>query len=835
MRYMTIKIFLIVAALTTLATASAQVQRDASVEKRVENTLSKMTLQEKLEMVGEYKGFNIHPVARLGIPAIKMTDATLGVRNYGPSTQYPATALGASTWNRDLMHDVAAQLAADCKARGVHMVLGPGLNIMRAPVGGRNFEYMSEDPYLTAQMGVSFINGLQENGVAACAKHFALNNMEQDRYSTDSRCDERTCHEIYFPAFRAAVEQAHVAAIMDSHNLVNGFHSTENSWLNQRVARKMWGFDGIIMSDWGATHSTVNAANAGLDLDMGGVDRAPHFNPDSLAAALKAGTITEGVINDKVRNILRVIYRFGWDKRPAADKSLKLDNAQSDMAALREAQEGIVLLKNQDRVLPLKRPNKVLVLGPFADANVCGGGSSRVTPIRSVSLLAGLKNTLRGTKVEVLKTDPGIVPCKDLYLDRGGYRPGLNVEYYNNQNLGGAAIVKETVPSLDFNWGKSSPNEEILGTDYFSTRYTGYLRVPASGTYTLALTSSSGSRLWLDGEMLIDNWSDHESHTETARLDLQGGRDYSIKVEYYAGTGNASLQLGYLKGSLTSNPVAQQAGQCNAVIVTAGFGQQLETEGKDRPWTLPDDQVQLIKEAAAANPNTIVVLYTGGAVDVSDWADKVKGVIWAGYPGQQGGTALAQILSGKVNPSGRLTSTWAKKWEDYAGHDYFYKKDGQDFVNYRECLMVGYRGFDKHNIEPQYPFGYGLSYTTFAFSNMKVKKSRKDYKISIDVKNVGKVAGYEVVQVYVAPQQVTDDDPVQTLRGFEKVYLNAGQKKTVTITLGEDAFSTYKVYRKAFTLNYGKYTVKVGSSSRQLPLSAEIEFKRPVKYVTVNE
>ncbi len=832
MKISTFKILIIAAALLVASPVQGQEKkRDGNVEKRVEATLSKMKLQEKLQLLGEYKGgFSTHPITRLGIPEIKMADASIGVRNYGKSTQYAASVVGASTWNRDLMHDVAAQLAADCKARGVQMLLGPGLNIMRAPVCGRNFEYLSEDPYLTAEMGVSFINGLQENGVAAVAKHFALNNMEWGRKRIDSRADERTCHEIYFPAFKAAVEKADVAALMDSYNLVNGFYATENGWLNQRVARKMWGFDGIIMSDWGATHSTVAAANSGLDLDMDGKDRAKYFNPDSLQAALAAGKITEATINDKVRNILRVIYRFGWDKKPSGKKA-NLDNADGDMMALREAQEGIVLLKNDNHVLPLKKAGKVLVLGPFADANVYGGGSSHVTPLRSVSLLAGMKNTLRGTKVAVPKSGANIAVCHDLYIDRGGNHPGLNVEYYNNQNLGGTAIVKETVKGLNFNWGKSSPNEEILGTDYYSARYTGYLRVPSSGTYQLALTSDDGSRLWLDDELVIDNWYDHTSKTEATELNLQGGRDYKLKVEYYEGTGDASLQLGYLKGDLGGSTIADEAKGCNAVIVTAGFGSDIEKEGKDRPWALPEEQVDLIKEAAAACPSTIVVLYTGGAVDVSSWIDQVKGVIWAGYPGQEGGTALAQIIAGKVNPSGHLTATWGKRWEDYPCHDNFYEKKGENAIDYTERLLVGYRGFDTQGIEPQFPFGYGLSYTTFAVSNLKVKKSSKECKVTVDVKNTGKMAGAQVVQVYVAPQNAAAGEPAQTLRGFEKVMLNPGQKKTVDIILDDNAFSTYKVHRKAFTPSPGKYNIKVGFSSRQLPLSKEIEIKPQVIYV----
>lgn len=817
-------IFFTIIAVALLAALPAAADRsDADVAKQVEATLAKMTLDEKFTLLGEGSdGFSIAPIKRLGLPQVRMTDASIGVRNYGPSTQYAATALGAATWNRDLMHQVGTQLAADCRARGVQVVLGPGLNIMRAPLCGRNFEYMSEDPYLTAQMGVSLIQGLQQHGVGAVAKHFALNNMEWGRNTVDSRCDLRTMHEIYLPAFRAAVQQGGVDMIMDSYNLVNGVHATENPYLNKMVLRHMWGFDGVVMSDWGGTHSTVRAFNGGLDLDMDGGKVARYFNPDSLHAALNAGKIKLKDVDDKVRHILTVIYRFNWDRLYKLDSGkYPLDNQQSRTVAQREAEEGIVLLKNQDNLLPLSGVKSMALVGPFIDANVRGGGSSAVTPISFTSLRGGIARVMPSVRVHSV-AEQDVRPFTTFYQARGGRNPGLKAEYFNNMSMGGQPLFTETVKSVNFNWGGGSPSIDVLGTDHFSVRYTGYLRVPKSGDYQLALSSDDGSRLYIDDVPIIDNWGNHSTKEVTKTMTLKAGRDYAVRIDYSEDGGDAAVTFGYRTSDAAD--VATQVKQCAVAVVTVGFGQSAEYEGFDRPWQLPDDQLSLIKTVAAANPNTVVVIYSGAAVDVSSFADKVKTIIWAGYPGQEGGTALARILNGEVNPSGRLAATWPKRWEDCPAHSNFYGKQG-GHLDYAEGLLVGYRWADKKGVEPQYPFGYGLSYTTFRYSNLKVKRSKDRCTATVTVTNTGRRSGSEVVQAYVAPAETAADEPVMTLRGFEKVTLKPGQSKSVTLTLDPDAFSTYKVEKQAFTVNPGTYRILIGHSSRDLRLSATLKVK----------
>lgn len=805
--------------------ASKTSKADAALQKKVEATLSKMTLEEKMDLLGEYRGgFSTYPIPRLGIPEVKMADASMGVRNYGKSTQYPAAVVLASTWSRRMMAAMATSLAVDCKARGVGILLGPGVNIMRAPVCGRNFEYYSEDPYLSAQMAVPFIKGLQQNGVAAVVKHFALNNMEWGRKRIDSRADERTCHEIYFPAFRAAVQDADVAAVMDSYNLVNGVYATENAWLNNKVLRGMWGFDGVIMSDWEATHSVGRAARGGLDLDMDGKDRSIYFNRDSLKAALDNEGITVKMIDEKVRHILKMIYRFEFGKSKPSTDQAQLDNKNNGLVAQKLAEEGIVLLKNQGSLLPLSQAKSVMVVGPFAGQIPRGGGSSKVTPYHSTSITGGLKVVMKGIDIKEHKIYDE-EPCTHLYRDRGGRTPGLKAEYFNNPNLGGTPLMSDYVDGLNFYWGTGTPHPDFLGNDNFSIRYTGYLRVPASGDYTLVLSSDDASRLWIDDAMVLDNWGHHSFRGRELTINLQANRDYAIRVDYEEAEGEAGVRLGYRIAQVDN--LATDAALCDAVIVTAGFGEKTEKEGKDRPWELPAEQVKMIKDAATSNANVVVVLFTGGAVDVSSWANDVRAIIWAGYPGQGGGQALANIISGKVNPSGKLTTTWAKQWEDYSSSDNFYEKPGENFLNYKEGLLVGYRSFDKDGVEPAFPFGYGLSYTRFSYSNLKVKRTDKQCQVKVDVTNVGKVAGAEVVQVYVEPTDVPDTDPVRTLRGFDKVTLNPGEKKTVTMMLDADAFSTYKVIKKAFTVNPGEYKIKVGASSRDIRQTFTLKVNRP--------
>ena len=422
--------------------AFTQVYKDknASVEDRVESIISYMALEEKIDYIGGYLGFSIMPIPRLGLPQIIMSDGPVGVRSYGNTTAYPAGISNAATWDTSLISQLGQALGKDARARGVHILLGPGLNIYRAPMCGRNFEYFGEDPFLAGQMATVYVKGVQSKRVVATCKHFACNNQEWDRYDVSSDVDERTLQEIYLPAFKAAVNEGKTGAIMNAYNLLNGEHCTQNNHLNNEILKKSWGFDGILMSDWGATHDGVAAALGGLDLEMPTGD---YMNRTTLLPAITNGTITEDIINDKVRRILRIIFRFGFYDNTQLDNSIPKDNPDNALVALQLARSGIVLLKNQDSILPLSKGKikKLAIIGPNADQYVAGGGSSYTTPFHSVTILQGVKNLIdTGITLNFAAGMPDIYEMAKksiFYTDSSLLKKGLKGDYFNTQDLSG--------------------------------------------------------------------------------------------------------------------------------------------------------------------------------------------------------------------------------------------------------------------------------------------------------------------------------------------------------------------------------------------------------------
>ena len=424
----------------------AQIYKDktAPVEDRTNDLLHRMTLEEKLDYIGGYKGFYIRGIERLGVPEIKLTDGPVGTHKDGKSTAYPAGVLTASTWNRELVYELGKQLGRDSKARGVHILLGPGVNIVRSPLCGRNFEYFTEDPYLNSQVAIGYVKGLQDQKVVATLKHYAANNQEWDRNNVSSDIDERVLHEIYLPVYRAAIQEAGAGAVMDSYNPVNGVHATQNDYLNNQVLRKQWGFDGIVMSDWSATYDAVEAANGGLDLEM---PRAKWMNKENLMPAIKAGKVKEATIDEKVKRILRIMFRFGFFDNEQLDSSIPYNNPEAAKVALELAREGIILLKNENDLLPLN-PSKVksvAVIGPNANSYISGGGSSYTFPFHSVSVLDGLKNVGQDLQISYAPGVPTLtetVVNATFYTEAGSRIKGLKAEYFDNIRLKAKRISK---------------------------------------------------------------------------------------------------------------------------------------------------------------------------------------------------------------------------------------------------------------------------------------------------------------------------------------------------------------------------------------------------------
>ncbi|WP_321438937.1 glycoside hydrolase family 3 C-terminal domain-containing protein [uncultured Bacteroides sp.] len=801
----------------------------ALVEARVNDLISKMSLEEKIQYLGVYDNYCIRPIERLGIPQIIMSDGPVGVRNAGKSTSFPAGVLAASTWNRNLIEHEGKTLAQDCKARGVHILLSPGVNIMRSPLCGRNFEYYSEDPFLASQMAVALINGLQRNGVLACVKHFAGNNQEWDRGNVSSNIDKRTLHEIYLPAFKAAVMDAKVGTIMDGYNLVNGTYMTANKYLNIDVLRNQWGFKGIVMSDWGAAHDALADVKGGLDLEML-LGNAEQFTVEKLTKLIQEGKIDENMIDEKVANILRTIIHAGYLDHVQLDKSIPLYNPEAEKVSLNMAREGIVLLKNKN-ILPLdgNKIKKIAVVGPHANALSWGGGSSTTIPFNYSTLYTALEKMVGAkTKIVLVKdtlSKDNIFKSAVFYVTPESKERGLKAEYFNNPNLQGVPVYTTIDRSIIFDWQAGSPNQAIP-VDNFSIRWTGVVRVPSSKIYTFTAKADDGYKLWVNGELIMDCWRDQSLTQNSAMYKFESGKDYSIKLEYYDRTGNATVMLGYQDNSMVIDDAVKQAKKSNIAVVCVGFNNDTEVEGADRTFSLPGYQDALINAVAKANPNTIVIVNAGGAVDMQNWINKVKGLVYAWYPGQDGGQALAEILYGKVNPSGKLPVTFDKKWEDNPCFNFYHAKDGKKEVEYGEGLLVGYRYYDTKKIEPQYPFGYGESYTRFAYSNMKVyPKDVNEYEVSFDIENTGKMDGAEIAQLYVKPINSRVFLPEKSLRGFEKIFLKRGEKRNITITVPADAFNIYNVDMEDFITNRGIYELLIGTSSRDIRLRAPVTIK----------
>jgi beta-glucosidase len=654
--------------------------KSAPVEARVGDLLSRMTLDEKLSIIGGDREFFIRGIKRLSVPEVRMSDGPLGLRNYGPSTAYPATVGLAATWDVSLARDYGTALGRDARARGVGILLAPGVNIIRVPQNGRNFEYLSEDPYLAGAFAGPIVTGIQSQGVAATVKHFAANNQETNQGTIDERISERALREIYLPAFRAAVTEGHAWAVMDAANQVNGAYCTANDWLNNKVLKGEWGFTGVLMSDWSTTHDALAAANGGLDLEM---PSGEVMNPAAIRALLDSGKLSQATLDDKVRRILRLEIANGFLDEPR-EASSPGDDAKGAEMALRIEREAVVLLKNDRNALPLatKRLKRVVVLGPNADAYPCGGGSSRVVPFHYVSVLEGLRRVT-------------------------GFRTKVD-------------------------------------------------SVPTS-----------------QAEFTADE--------------------------------------------------AQRVQTADAAVVCVGFNEALEGEGSDRPFELPAGQSDLIRRVSALNPRTIVVINSGGAVATADWIGKVPAVLQAWYPGQEGGKAVAEIITGAVNPSGKLPISYGKRVQDSASYGNFPGANGR--VDYAEGIFVGYRWFDSRGVQPLFPFGYGLSYTTFSYT--KIRTDRTDdgrWSVTFSVTNNGSRGGDEIAEVFVSPPVSTSAPrPVRELKGFCRVGLANDETRTITVTLGADAFSYFDESKGAWAVDPGSYTIEVGSSSRNIQLTAAVD------------
>jgi beta-glucosidase len=811
-------------------------------------------LDEKAALTGGADVWHTVAIERAGVPPLRMTDGPSGARGDrytgGTSTCVPCGSALASTWDRPLVERIGRLLGDEARAKGAGLLLAPTVNIHRHPLAGRNFECFSEDPFLTTELAVAYIEGVQSRGVGCAVKHFVANDQEHDRMEVSVEVDERTLREIYLPPFEAAVRRAGVWAVMAAYNRVSGVHCSEHTGLLTDVLRTEWGFDGLVVSDWFGTHSTLAVA-AGLDIEMPG---PPRFMGDHLATAVRQGDVDEAAVDRAAAAVLQLI-----DRTTTVDPST-LPPADDAVSLSREAaRHSIVLLRNED-LLPLTpiaaasasagaggsegvggpvagRVSSLAVLGPkAARPDVQGGGSAHVDPPHVVTPLDGLTRRA-GDRVTVrheagVPARPADVLGRDDLAVPGTSDPGVRLDYFAGDDpaaltaaltADAPTVHDEVVPRLRLFWlGPPAPG--LDPGEAFTVRATADFTPDRTGPWQFGLTSAGRSRVLLDGELLVDNMEPTRGGTFFGRgstevagsATLEAGRTYSIEAHLFA-TARRGVSVSGL--ALTAEPPADPGALDRAVAAAAEsdvavvvVGTELaDTEGADRrDMDLPADQVTLVRAVAAANPRTVVVLNTGSPVTM-DWVDEVGAVVQLWYTGQELGAALADVLFGDADATGRLPTSFPRRLEDTPAFPTYPGRDGR--APYTEGVLVGYRHYDTNGVEPLFPFGHGLSYTRFAYGEATVDDRPEGCDVSVPVTNTGDRPGREVVQLYVhgpAPR------PEQELKDFRAVDLAPGETAEVRFTLPSRAFAHWDMTHHAWTVTPGPYEIRLGSSSRRI-------------------
>lgn len=812
--------------LVSLFACSAQ-----KLNMKVESLINKMTLEEKISFIGGVNNFYIRGIDRLGIPEIRMSDGPVGVRS-GSAISFPASISYAASFNTSIAKQVGAAIGREARSKNINIMLGPGMNIQRAPYCGRNFEYLGEDPYLAGKLASAYIIGMQNEGVMATAKHYAVNYQDFDRNNVSSNLDERTLHEIYLPAFKRCVEEGDVAVVMTSYNLINGVHASQNDYLNNKVLKGDWKFKGFIVSDWISTYDGIACAKGGLDIEM---PSGKLMNSETLMPEIKNGILDIKVIDDKIRRVLTDYDRFGLLENADIAKGYVFDESKSQLVALNAAREGIVLLKNERGFLPLdsKKIKSIAVIGPNAyPAITGGGGSSFVQSLHPISLLDAIKlevgNDVKVTYNKGVSEDEelpeGFFDNFDFYAkdSNGKKMKGVNADFYNNEKLEGNITSVKTFDKLnikrdDFKVGN-------ISDESCSIRFTCYFSPEESGDYWIAVAGDDGYRLFIDGEKVLDDWKAHGETVNKYHSIFEKGKEYKCVVEYFQSGGDAVIRLAAQKRiakiddkGAAINAALENARKADLVILSVGFNGETESEGFDRTFEIPSNQNDLIKKVAAVNPNALVIVNAGGNVDMNSWIDNVKGLLYAWYPGQEGGTATSDIIFGKINPSGKLPVSFEYKPEDNPTFKSYWDEDKDLNVTFTEGIFLGYRYYDKSKVKPRFPFGYGLSYTTFGYGNVKIPektiKAGDKLKFSIDITNTGNIAGAEAVQVYVSDLKSSLPRPIKELKAFDKVFLNKGETRTLQFELDKDAFSFYTPEKHGWVIEPGEFKILIGSSS----------------------
>lgn len=813
----------------------------------IDKLLDQMTLAEQVSLLSGADFWTTNAVERLGIPKIKVSDGPNGARGGGSfvggitAAAFPCAISIGSSWDPELAREIGGALADEARSKGASVLLAPTVNIHRSGLNGRNFECYSEDPHLSAELAVGYIEGLQAKGVAATIKHFVANESEFERFTISSDVGERALRELYLPPFEAAVKRANVRAIMSSYNQLNGTFTSEHPWLLTTVLRAEWGYGSIVMSDWFGSHSTAETINAGLDLEMPGPARD---RGDKLVAAVENGDVKPETVRASAKRMLELIQWVGAFENPGIAEE-KADNRPEHRALIRRAgAEGTVLLKNNG-ILPLAKAKTgtIAALGPNAAvARIMGGGSAQINAHYKVSPLDGLKNALQGSNAIFHAT--GVDNRRLIKL----YEGDVSVDYFNSVDLTGPVVDGETFDIAENLW--LDPKSDAFDIHNFSARMRFTFTPEEDGEHVLSIISAGRSRLYVDDILTIENWDDWvagENYFSTGNNEkrhpmmLKAGKPVKIMAEYRTPLpGDVPVALQALRIGVEKlldedalEKAVETAASCDVAIICAGREGEWDSEGHDLPdMRLPGHQDALISRVAAANKNTIVVLQTGGPVEMP-WLDDVAAVLQAWYPGQEAGNAIADVLFGEAEPGGRLPQTFPLKLSDnsaFTGDASVYPgKDGH--VRYEEGVFVGYRHHDTRKIKTLFPFGFGLSYTGFAWSDATLSaESMSDQGLVATVKitNTGNRAGSDVVQLYVRAKNSGVERPEKELRAFAKVHLKPGETKTALLMINPRSLSYFDEGRKAFVSEAGDYEAIIASNAETikavLPFRLEAEW-----------
>ncbi|WP_455922592.1 glycoside hydrolase family 3 protein [Pseudomonas putida] len=808
-----------------------------------QQTLSQMTLEEKLDYIGGTGGWDVKPLARFNLPQILGADGGLGVRYTSQGNDqgvvYPSGPNLAATFNLRRAVDFGRALGFDTASGGYHYITGPGMNIYRMPYGGRNFEYLTgEDPFLGASMAPAVVNGIQSRGIWADAKHYAANDQETNRFTLDESIPERVLREMTLPPFESAAKNGKVSLMMCSFQLVNGDHACESQHLLREILKDQWGFPGFVQTDYAAIVDGLKAAQAGADIDM---LFGTQMNSTVLTPYLNSGVLSVATIDDKVRRILRQIYLFDFDTY-VPPTTHDMDNLASNQASLNVAREGIVLLKNQNNLLPLNRNTvkKVAVVGVLGKYQPpTGFGSAYVSARNYISELSGLRQVAPQAQVtflDGLSLDPAAAAWT--HDENGSAVAGMTAEYFTNATWTGTAATTRTDTFVNLNWDSDSNLPTNGDTANTSIRWTGQITSTVDGEHVFKVRADGAVRLSVDGQEIINNGdgtplpnnSIPPTIPEYAKTTLAPGThtvvlEYSRRPDYIASLGGyTGVQL-----SWASLVAPADISGYDAVVVAAGNSNEYEGEGFDHMWELPEFQGQLIQSIATQNPHTIVALHGGTGLKINDWVDQVAGLLHAFYPGQNGGQALAEILFGRVNPSAKLPISLERNLQDNPVYSYFPQFDNEGTIvstSYAGDLLLGYRGYEKKGIKPLYPFGYGLSYTQFRYSNIRVNPAvefgNSPIRVSFNVTNTGQRAGAEVAQLYVGQRNPRLERPIKELKGFQKVLLQPGQTRRITIELNGRSLAYYNPTRNAWVVDSDVFNIGVGAASDDIRLRTRV-------------